>query len=206
MRQQTRRALNLTADHAARALHALITDGKLAIRDVTTALSRRRKLMKELKDRFTELETGGTARPAEARKATAPKAARKRPRTAARAKVRARSTVQAAGKTKRKKTVARAATRRKTSVQKAAASAATPKKPARRPSIAARPRPVRMMTRKVTPSTATTAAAPKRRPATVPASIAPTPAPAPKTEGTLPNVVNPEHEGGAAAPRNLNPI
>jgi hypothetical protein len=201
LRQQTRRALNLTADHAARALHALITEGKLAIRDVATALSRRRKLMKELKDRFTELET---ATPAKAGKATAPRVARSRTKAAARAKAGARSTARTAGKTTKKKMVARATTRKKASAPKAAAKAATSKKPARRANVGNRPAAVRVTPRKL--AVATTTAKPKRRPATDTASVTPAPTPAPRTEDTLPRVVNPEHEGGAPAPRNWNPI
>ena len=83
MRQDARKALNQTADLAARALHFLIADGKLALRDVTTALSRRKKLIKQLKDRFTALETEVTAAAAKARKATSRKTASGRPRKAA---------------------------------------------------------------------------------------------------------------------------
>ncbi len=110
MRQETRKALNQTADFAARALHFLIADGRLAIRDVTTALSRRKKLMKQLKDRFTALETEGIAATAKAkaRKAAPRKAASRKaaPRKAASRK--------AAAASRPRKAVARKAVKAKT--------------------------------------------------------------------------------------------
>src|SRR5689334_14326629 len=112
MRKQTQKALDLTADYVARALHFLIADGKLAIRDVTTALSRRKKLMKQIRDRFSALETSGAATSAKARKATPRKAARSRTKAAAKAKAGARATAEAARAKTRAKTIARSAAKK----------------------------------------------------------------------------------------------
>ena len=81
MKRKNRRALNITADHAARALHALIADGKLAARDVLTALKKREKLIKELRDRFTALESEAVPAAAQARKAVARESGRNKAKT-----------------------------------------------------------------------------------------------------------------------------
>ena len=123
MRQETRSALNRTADLAARALHFLIADGKLAIRDVTTALSRRKKLVTALKNRFIALETeSGVAGK------TKPKARKTAPRkAAARKTVRAKAAV-ATGVATTKRTGARSAARKRVSAPKAAVRTVTAKK------------------------------------------------------------------------------
>jgi len=214
MKKQTQKALNLTADYAARALHFLIADGKLAIRDVTTALSRRKKLMKQIMDRFTALETSGaaTTTATKARKATPRKAARSRTKAAVRAKAGARATARAAG-AKRTKTIARSATtKRKAGPRKAAAAKeAVSHKSTRRIPIQASTRPgaVRTRTTKPAQAPATAAAERKARPdsATESAASTPAPAPAPKSEGRkLPKVANPEHGGGAHAPLDRNHV
>lgn len=204
MKQETRKALNLTAEYAARALHFLIADGKLAIRDVTTALSRRKKLVKELKDRFTALETGGVVRTAKARggassKAAARKAGRNgREISTARAKAGARSTAKAAGEATRKKTIARSA-RRRASTQKAATKAAVSSRQTRRPGT------IRAKTKKPAQTAAAAATEQRQRPDADTESGAPTSAPAASTEGRrLPKVANPEHEGRGPAPRDWN--
>ena len=187
MRQETRKALNRTADLAARALHFLIADGKLGIRDVTTALSRRKKLIKELKDRFTALETGAVASTAKARKATPHKAAKSEsPKAAARARAGARSAGKVAGEARKKTTVARSA-RRKASTRKAAVSSKPTPRPGR----------VKAGTRKRTQIAVTAEAAKQKpRPGAEAESGIPTPALAPKPEGRkLPKVANPEHGG-----------
>jgi len=213
MKKQTQKALNLTADYAARALHFLIADGKLAIRDVTTALSRRKKLMKQIMDRFTALETSGAATTTamKARKAT-PRKATSRTEAAVRAKAGARATARAAG-AKRTKTIARSATtKRKAGPRKAAAAKeAVSHKSTRRIPIQASTRPgaVRTRTTKPAQAPATAAAERKARPdsATESAASTPAPAPAPKSEGRkLPKVANPEHGGGAHAPLDRNQV
>ena len=213
MKKQTQKALNLTADYAARALHFLIADGKLAIRDVTTALSRRKKLMKQIMDRFTALETSGaaTTTATKAGKAT-PRKATSRTKAAVRAKAGARATARAAG-AKRTKTIARSATtKRKAGPRKAAAAKeAVSHKSTRRIPIQASTRPgaVRTRTTKPAQAPATAAAERKARPdsATESAASTPAPAPAPKSEGRkLPKVANPEHGGGAHAPLDRNHV
>ena len=55
MRQKTKKALRLSAHHAALALQMLVDDGKIAARDVTTALKRREKTIRELRARLSAL-------------------------------------------------------------------------------------------------------------------------------------------------------
>ena len=62
MRRRTKKALKLTAHHAAIALQMLIHDGKIAAGDVAKALKRREKMIRELKKRLASLESA--ARPA----------------------------------------------------------------------------------------------------------------------------------------------
>jgi hypothetical protein len=56
MRRKTKKALKLSAEHAAVALHLLIEDGKVAAADVTKALRNREKLIKDLRARLGALE------------------------------------------------------------------------------------------------------------------------------------------------------
>lgn len=56
MRRKTRKALKLSGEHAAVALHLLIEDGKIAAADVTKALKRREALIRDLRSRLTALE------------------------------------------------------------------------------------------------------------------------------------------------------
>lgn len=58
MRRKTRKALKVSAHHAAVALHLLVEEGKIAAADVTNALKRREKLLKELRSKLTALEEG----------------------------------------------------------------------------------------------------------------------------------------------------
>jgi len=62
MRLKTKKALRLSAEHAAVALHLLIEDGKVAAADVTRALKNREKLIRDLRTRLEALESA--ARPA----------------------------------------------------------------------------------------------------------------------------------------------
>jgi ParB-like chromosome segregation protein Spo0J len=55
MRRKTRKAVNLTAHHAALALQMLIEDGKIAARDVAAALQRRERMVQELRDKLASL-------------------------------------------------------------------------------------------------------------------------------------------------------
>lgn len=56
MRRKTRKALKLSAEHAAVALNLLIQDGKIAAADVAKALKRREQLIKDLRARLDALE------------------------------------------------------------------------------------------------------------------------------------------------------
>jgi ABC-type transporter Mla subunit MlaD len=56
MRRKTKKALKLSAEHAAIALNLLIQDGKVAAADVARALKNREKLIKDLRARLTSLE------------------------------------------------------------------------------------------------------------------------------------------------------
>ena len=56
MRRKTRKALKLSAEHAAIALNLLIQDGKIAATDVAKALKNREKMIKDLRSRLIALE------------------------------------------------------------------------------------------------------------------------------------------------------
>lgn len=94
MRRRTRKALKLSAEHAAVALQLLIQDGKIAAADVTKALKNREKLIKDLRARLSTLEKA--ARPVARRIARASRKA------ARRAAPRARKAVSRAQKVARK--------------------------------------------------------------------------------------------------------
>jgi len=82
MRRKTKKALRLSAEHAAAALQLLIEDGKVAVGDVTRALQRREQLIRDLRTRLSALEAA--ARPAARRLAKASRRAAKRIRPQAR--------------------------------------------------------------------------------------------------------------------------
>ncbi len=56
MRRKTRKALKMTADHAAAVLQLLLEEGKIAAGDVTRALQRREKTIRALRQRLAALE------------------------------------------------------------------------------------------------------------------------------------------------------
>lgn len=76
MRRKTKKALKLSAEHAAVALQLLIQDGKVAAADVTRALKNREKLIKDLRQRLSALEKA--ARPVARRIARAGRKAARR--------------------------------------------------------------------------------------------------------------------------------
>ena len=55
MRRKTKKALNLSAHHASLALQMLVEDGKVAAKDVTNALKRREKTIRDLRARLSAL-------------------------------------------------------------------------------------------------------------------------------------------------------
>ena len=55
MRSKTKKALKLSAHHASLALQMLVEDGKIAAKDVTAALKRREKTIRELRARLSAL-------------------------------------------------------------------------------------------------------------------------------------------------------
>ncbi len=69
MRQKTRKALRLSAQHAGLALQMLIEEGRIAAGDVARALKNREKLIKELRERLAEIES--VSRPVARRLASA---------------------------------------------------------------------------------------------------------------------------------------
>lgn len=84
MKRTIGKTLNLSSEHAAHALHVLVADGKIAATDVTRALKRREKMIRELRERLATLERGVSGgigrkvRPARVRKHRKPiSAARK---------------------------------------------------------------------------------------------------------------------------------
>ncbi len=60
---RTRKAPNFSPDRAAHALSVLLHEGKLKLRDVTKALDRREKMIRELRERLASLgeEVSGAA-------------------------------------------------------------------------------------------------------------------------------------------------
>lgn len=60
MRRKTRKALKLSAEHAAVALNLLIQDGKIAAADVAKALKRREQMIQDLRARLVALEEAAT--------------------------------------------------------------------------------------------------------------------------------------------------
>ena len=106
MKRKTRKALHLAAEHAARAVHALIARGELKARDVASALKRRRKLIKELKKQLAAQKGGAMSAVAPSRRVAPRKAARKRPRPSA-TRLHAGRAVGAAARVVRRKTIAR---------------------------------------------------------------------------------------------------
>jgi hypothetical protein len=74
VRSKTKKALRLSAHHAGLALQMLIDDGKIAAKDVTAALRKREKTIRELRARLSALgeevaETVGRTAAREAPKA-----------------------------------------------------------------------------------------------------------------------------------------
>ncbi|HEY3203579.1 MAG TPA: hypothetical protein VGL03_07950 [Thermoanaerobaculia bacterium] len=80
MRKETKKALKLSADHAAHALQMLIEDGKIAAGDVLKALRRREAMIQELRGRLAALEQGVSASVARAAKQARRNFDRQRPR------------------------------------------------------------------------------------------------------------------------------
>ena len=60
MRRKTKKALKLSAHHASIALGLLIADGKIAAKDVASALKKREKLIKDLRAKLSALEATAT--------------------------------------------------------------------------------------------------------------------------------------------------
>ena len=76
MRRKTKKALNLSAHHASLALQMLVEDGKIAARDVTNALKRREKTIRDLRARLSALGDDVAAAVAKTAAREAPKARR----------------------------------------------------------------------------------------------------------------------------------
>ena len=55
MRRKTKKALKLSAHHASLALQMLVEDGKIAAKDVSAALKRREKTIRDLRARLSAL-------------------------------------------------------------------------------------------------------------------------------------------------------
>ena len=55
MRRKTKKTLRLSAEHASLALQMLLEDGKIVARDVTSALKRREKTIRDLRARLSAL-------------------------------------------------------------------------------------------------------------------------------------------------------
>jgi hypothetical protein len=70
-----RRALQISADDALRAVHVLLHDGKILARDVTRAIERREKLVRQLRAKLVELGDEGARVAGRLRRQAAPKVA-----------------------------------------------------------------------------------------------------------------------------------
>jgi hypothetical protein len=76
VRQKTKKALKLSAHHAALALQMLVEDGKIAAKDVTAALKRREKTIRDLRARLSALGEDVAASVSKAAARKTPKARR----------------------------------------------------------------------------------------------------------------------------------
>lgn len=76
MRKKTRKAIALSTHQASLALQMLIEDGKIAAKDVTNALKRREKTIRDLRARLTALGEEVAATVAKTAAREAPKARR----------------------------------------------------------------------------------------------------------------------------------
>lgn len=59
MKRTTRKTLQIGSDQAAQALHMLVSEGRVAAREVYAVLKRREKLLRELRERLTALGVDG---------------------------------------------------------------------------------------------------------------------------------------------------
>jgi hypothetical protein len=76
VRKKTKKALRLSAHHASLALQMLVDDGKIAAKDVTAALKRREKTIRELRARLSALGEDVAASVAKTAAREAPRARR----------------------------------------------------------------------------------------------------------------------------------
>jgi hypothetical protein len=76
VRRKTKKALDLSAHHASLALQMLVEDGKIAAKDVTNALKRREKTIRDLRARLSALGDDVAASVAKTAAREAPKARR----------------------------------------------------------------------------------------------------------------------------------
>ena len=99
MRRRRKSGLNLSADDARRALAFMVSEGKVAAKDVVKALERRQKLIREITDRLAALGESATGlvsrvakdvKPLVQRGRRAAKAGRKRAKRAISAATRAK--------------------------------------------------------------------------------------------------------------------
>jgi hypothetical protein len=76
VKQKTKKALRLSAHHASLALQMLVDDGKIAAKDVSAALKRREKTIRELRARLSALGEDVAASVAKTAAREAPRARR----------------------------------------------------------------------------------------------------------------------------------
>jgi hypothetical protein len=76
VRKKTKKALRLSAHHASLALQMLVDDGKIAAKDVSAALKRREKTIRELRARLSALGEDVAASVAKTAAREAPRARR----------------------------------------------------------------------------------------------------------------------------------
>ncbi len=76
MRRKTKKTLRLSAEHASLALQMLLEDGKIVAKDVTSALKRREKTIRDLRARLSALGEDVAASVAKTAAREGPKARR----------------------------------------------------------------------------------------------------------------------------------
>jgi hypothetical protein len=100
LRRRRKTGLNLSADDARRALAFMVSEGKVAARDVVKALERRQKLVREITDRLAALGESATGFVSRAARRVTPRLARTGRRAAKAGRKRAKRAISAATRAK----------------------------------------------------------------------------------------------------------
>jgi len=98
--RRRRKGLSISADDARQALTILISEGKIAAAEVTRAIERRQKLIREIRERLEQLGAEGAALVSKASRRARPVIARAARRAAKVGRKRARRAISAATRAK----------------------------------------------------------------------------------------------------------